>query len=130
MINWLCRFFKRLTTNRSNNKTMEFTMDSVAQYVATLKEEHKGRHIKHTPLKIDNLNQIEFQDDRFYFGVLTVGTNVDKATLKDENGNEIISIIANSQIVEFFAQANFYDSTPSELANPVGHFRGFEINIR
>ena len=33
-------------------------MDSVAQYVATLKEEHKGRHIKHTPLKIDNLNQL------------------------------------------------------------------------
>lgn len=108
---------------------MQFTLDSVTQFIESLKEKNKGKKVSSVPVLIDNLNDISKAENKYYFGILTIGSNVSEAILKDENDLEIITIIANGQIVDYFSYVSFVDNVPAELANPLGHFRGFEIII-
>lgn len=109
---------------------MHFTLDSVTQVVQALKNLNKAKTVNETPVLITDLNDISLQSNRYYFGILTVGTNVEKTILKDSSSNEIITIEKNSQIVDFFNDADFLDGGDVALVSPTGHFRGFEITIR
>ncbi|WP_034039772.1 hypothetical protein [Wocania ichthyoenteri] len=109
---------------------MQFTLDSITHVEESLKEANKGKEVNSFPVIINDLNDVSKLSNRLYFGILTVGSNVTKAVLKDENDNEIITILKNSQIIEFFSEVSFLDDLDAELATPKGHFRGFEIQIK
>jgi hypothetical protein len=65
----------------------------------------------------------------YYFGILTVGNNVDHAKLYI-SGTEFIEIQKNSQIVDFFTDVKYFDSSNVELAvTPQGHFRGYRLSL-
>ena len=108
---------------------MQFTLDSIEQFKNSLKAINKGKTITYKPILIKDLNNISQADNKFYFGVLTVGSNIITAVLKDEADSEIITIESNSQIIDYFSSASFLDVDEIELISPKGHFRGFEINI-
>jgi hypothetical protein len=108
---------------------MEFTLDSVTQFKASLIDKLKPQSITETPVIIDDLTEITNQEKRYFFGILTVGTDTN-AVLKNENDVEKITITSNSQIIDYFSSLEFKDDSDAPQLTPLGSFRGFEINVR
>lgn len=108
---------------------MQFTLDSVTHIESVLKKRFTDENFLTEPFETTNLNSLKESDGRFFFGVLTVGSNVEKATLLDTS-KEIIDVVKNSQIIDFFTEVKFFDASNTEITENVkGRFRGFEITI-
>ena len=107
---------------------MQYTLDSVTHAKACLYEKFK-KEAKEIPFLSNNTTGYIKEDNSFYFGVLTIGSNVSYAILYDENDTEIIRITTNSQIIEIFSSVKFFDSGDLEISNQMGQFRGYVINL-
>jgi hypothetical protein len=105
---------------------MNYTMDSVehAQAVLTEKTDLEVRSLK--PCFFTKLNDIDTVENRYFFGVLTIGRNVDSALLSF-NDFPIIEISTNSQIIQLFQSVDFLGELANESPYYEASFRGFEI---
>ncbi|MBP0902401.1 hypothetical protein ACFSKN_02135 [Mariniflexile gromovii] len=110
---------------------MEFTLDSVTQYKESLRDIYLGKTITEKAVFVKDLNELtENILNRHFFGILTIGSNVDSCLLKEDDDTDFISVDANSQIIECFSSIECLDAALAIVSSPKGHFRGFEINIR
>lgn len=109
---------------------MQYTLDSVVQFEACLDKLYPSSTYNREPIYIEDLSQLTLDENSFYFGVLTVGSNVITAVLKNSDDNEVITIETNSQIIEAFKSVDFLDVDTNPLPSPVGQFRGFQITIK
>lgn len=108
---------------------MQYTLDSIAHVESALQAKNKGFKVFADPVLIvgADLTDLAEKSNRAFFGVLTIGEGV-RAKLAYE-ANEIITMDANSQIIEVFTSVKFQDEAGAEV-EPKGIFRGFEVQIR
>ena len=108
---------------------MNYTLDSLEQTKQALINKTKLKVRDALPIFLDDLTDISFTENRYYFGVLTIGSNIDNVKLSFA-GNDIITINTDSQIIQLFQSANFTidSNVPSTSQYDFeGCFRGFEI---
>jgi hypothetical protein len=117
---------------------MNYTLDSLEQTKQALINKTKLEVKDALPVFIDDLSEIAYTENRYYFGVLTVGSNIDYAVLSYA-GNDIISVAQDSQIIQLFQSLEvkayvddagmtsraYYYETHGRVFQ--GCFRGFEI---
>ena len=118
---------------------MNYTLDSLEQTKQALINKTKLAVKDATPVFIDDLRDLVHTENRYFFGVLTIGSNIDYAKLSFA-GNDIISISQDSQVIQLFQAIDikryvdsssmtsraYYYETYSGYAYQ-GCFRGFEI---
>jgi len=108
---------------------MNYTLDSVEHAKQVLINETKLKIKDFTPVFITDLEELVTKQNRYYFGVLTLGNNVQTGILKYAD-NDLISCIANSQIIQLFQSLECIEDTEVESTSIYsfeGCFRGFEI---
>lgn len=106
------------------------SLDSVTHAVACLQENNKGFTVKPFPFQTNDLSKlVEKVENKYYFGVLTIGNN-DSTNIYTVNFDEnvAIKIGTNSQIIALFENLTGTDSVPAVIdMSAEGSFRGFEI---
>jgi len=108
---------------------MHYTLDSEKHVLAVLERRYDGQKFISEPFETTNLNDLVEKEDIFYFGIITLGANVTKAILFDGD-KEIIEIVKNSQIIEYFTKVKYYDDMDVEILTDVkGRFRGYEMTL-
>lgn len=108
---------------------MRYTMDSLEHVETALKEQHPEYNIYSKPIIYsgDQMSNLTHQNNRFFFGVLTVNDTV--TVDLTYNTNPVITVDSGSQIIVMFSAAEF-KNLQGNVDQPKGLFRGFEINIQ
>ena len=103
---------------------MEYTLDSVTHAMQCLKEKLKIKKIKHIPM-LGSLEEIwSKKDNVYYFGVVTVGHNIENMKLM-LLGVNFIEIQTDTQIISLFDHMTFDKLESNTIAQ--GQFRGFML---
>jgi hypothetical protein len=108
---------------------MNYTMDSVEHAKAVLIEKTKLEVKSFLPVFMTDIKDLSYFENRYFFGVITVGNNVSTAILNYEQ-NPIITISSNTQVIDLFQSLDctvFTDIETSSQYDFEGSFRGFEI---
>lgn len=109
---------------------MKYTLDSKELIENALLEGNKNaRQVfsKSTIKSGAQLKELTAKTDTVYFGVLTMGAGVNAHLTY--NGDPVIVVDADSQIILPFTDAVFKDAT-DVVVDPQGLFMGFEIQIQ
>ncbi|MGK0324842.1 MAG: hypothetical protein ACJA1D_000174 [Polaribacter sp.] len=104
-------------------------MDSVEHAKACLIEKTKLEVKSFLPVLETDLNSLKHYATRYFFGVITLGNNVESGVLYFEN-SPFINIAKNSQIISLFQELELVLVEGSETTSQhefEGTFRGFEI---
>jgi hypothetical protein len=105
---------------------MDYTLDSKVHVVECLKKKLNIERVTEEPVLL-NLDEIKNHEENvFYFGVLTVGSNIETVKLNLFNIN-FIDIETNSQIIGLFKYIDII-KIENDLKFPKGQFRGFRLN--
>jgi helix-turn-helix protein len=108
---------------------MNYTMDSVEHAKAVLIQRTKLKIKSFLPVLETDLNALKHYSSRYFFGVITLGDNVEKGILYFEN-SPFINVSKNSQIISLFQELELVLVEGSETTSEYqfeGTFRGFEI---
>jgi helix-turn-helix protein len=108
---------------------MNYTMDSVQHAKAVLEERTKLKIKSFLPVFNTDLKALNHFRNRYFFGVITLGNNVEKGVLKYEE-NPFITVTTNSQIIILFQSLECTTLEDVETTSEYefeGTFRGFEI---
>lgn len=100
-----------------------YIFESVKQAKQVLQKLYKNNEIVVTPI-LKTLSQLPKVSDEetFYFGVLTFGSEPEKVTLNNLENNTI-DILPNNQIIELFRSLTYEGETIN------GQFRGYELKL-
>ena len=74
------------------------------------------------------LGDVNSGEKIYYYGLLTIGNNVNYASLL-VGTTEFLRITKNSQVVEYFTDVKYYDANDVLVASPQGHFRGYCLTL-
>jgi DUF917 family protein len=101
------------------------TLDSVNHAIECLENKLNVKNIVKRSFIGDLVDLETKYDNTFYFGVLTIGNNIETAKL-DFLNNQFINVEKNSQIIALFDKI-FIDQEiiDNKVPYPEGHFRGF-----
>lgn len=104
---------------------MNYTLDSVEHAKEVLKETLKIKNVTAIPVVLDLEQLTKKELNNYYFGVITIGSNIEKLNLS-LFGLNFIDVEKNSQIIELF---DFLTITKvvNDLNYSKGHFRGFRL---
>jgi hypothetical protein len=118
---------------------MNYTLDSVEHAKQALINKTKLKVKDAKPVFVEDLRDLVFVENKYYFGVLTLGSNIDAGVLSF-GGNDVISIAGDSQAIQLFqalsikrfldpysmtSRAYYYETYSGYVYQ--GCFRGFEI---
>lgn len=101
---------------------MNYTLDSLVHAESCLREKLNIKEVSSTPI-IAQLKELTKKRNVYYFGVLTIGHNVQNVNL-NLLGTNIIRLENNNQIICLFDTLTF---TQEDKQGTSGQFRGFEI---
>jgi hypothetical protein len=108
---------------------MNYTMDSVEHAKEVLKEKTKLPVRSCIPLFSTDIKDLNHFKNRYFFGILNIGNNVETGSLSFEN-NLVINVSTNSQIISLFQSLDCIALEGTESSSDYefeGSFRGFEI---
>lgn len=108
---------------------MEYTLDSKKHVEEVLKHKYKAKKVISDLHDTEDLNSFSHTDKIYYFGVISIGNNVEYCQVLTNN-KKIIRGDKNSQIIEYFTDLKFYDALGVEITENVeGQFRGHSLNL-
>lgn len=105
------------------------SLENICFILDLLKSQNKNKTVTKEHVLYNDISQLKFNQNRMFYGVLTIGSNVESAILQNGLGGNILTISSNQQIIELFSALDIQNMNTGLINDSYIQFKGYEINI-